>query len=332
MKQRQASKSMKSGSNLRTVFLGGIPIDTNKQELLDFLQIYDEVEYLDIAREKNSMACKGFAKAILKTEQGLQRLLSVGRHTIRGLEIGVKKWSKKSDYLREKDEVSRRKLYVRYHPSYTKDDLILHFSIFGYIESIDIKTDPWTNEQRNFAYVVFKTEEEARRAAQNSSIADKSQYILCELTTPSFLMPSDNRTTLCASPTLKHQFSPMSPTKQESSLSFEHSAGVRPKYGSMNNLCPRAHKASDSFGELNKNTNYCPGHYKGHVGSHQALFDIKEAPRKRNRATFNEFSGNGGSSLHGTKPTTKEFKWERVSSNHFDQNLCFSTNDQLATI
>ena len=333
MKQGKSSKSEKSGHKNRTIFLGGIPLDTNKQELREFIQQYDQVDFIELAKDQSRKACKGFAKAVLRTEKGIQRLLSAGPHTIRGLTIGIKKWSRKADYLREKDEVSKRKLYVRYHPSYSREDLVLHFSLFGQIESIDIKTDPWTNKPRNFAYIIFQTEDQAVHASKNCIVADKSQYIYCELTTPSYLMQPDAGTTLCASPTLKNLQSPFCPTKLESFQSFEPSMAFVPKYGSMNNLESYANQSIKSSRELPKNSKYCSVRFKGQVGSSQALFNIEEAqvkPRRR-PATCNELASAKSELFHESKPTTKLYRWHRVSSNHYEDNLFFTKNDLVFT-
>ena len=326
MSGRKSGKSGKGICNQRTVFLGGIPLDSTKSELLAFLTNFDDVEYLEIAKEKSNTSCKGFAKAVLRTDPGVQRLLASHTHFIRGLEIGVRRWSKKSDYLREKDEVSRRKLFVKYHPSYTRDDLMLHFSMFGHLESIDIKTDPWTNKPRHFAYIIFKTEEEARTASVNSVIQDKSQYIHCELTTPSYLMQHDyNKTAMCASPTWKN---PLSPTKQGSSPSFEPSAGFGPRVGSLN-LDAYGHTSLKSLTDLGHFSSYRLDRYTQKKGSCQCLFNIREEPAPRKHATCSEFPTQQIPVAHGTKPTSKKYRWRRVASNHMSTNLRIFKNERV---
>lgn len=201
----------------KTVFLGGIPLNTTQQDIIEFLSPFDQVLRVDIARDKYTKELKGYAKAVLKTEEGIQRLLHNRFHTIHGLPIGVKRWTNKQDYLKEKDEISRRKLFVRHHSSYTPDSLFHHFSQFGQVVSIDTKTEHFTNKYRNFSYVIFKSEEEAYEAAFYGSVSDKSSYIHCEMTTPSHLMV-ENKTSISGSPGMKR---PTKSTRLGTNLTFE---------------------------------------------------------------------------------------------------------------
>lgn len=187
----------------RTVFLGGIPIDSTKNEVLAYLEQFDCVQKLDIPKDKSTKILKGYAKAVLKTSEGVDRLLAQPFHFLKKLQVSVKRWTNKKDYLRQKDKVSRRKLFVRFHPIYDCEGLLEHFSCFGTIENLDTKTDPLTNLDRFIAYVTFSTEEEAAKAAKYGIITDRERYIYCEITTPSYIMTLENKTSLCGSPTLK---------------------------------------------------------------------------------------------------------------------------------
>jgi len=53
-----------------------------------------------------------------------------------------------------------RKLFVGGLPQHaTQDDIKTHFSQYGEIDNINLKTDPATNRSRGFAFVVFKSVE-----------------------------------------------------------------------------------------------------------------------------------------------------------------------------
>lgn len=314
-------KSGKSSPKERTVFLGGIPLDTTYQELMGYLSQFDEIEDIDIAIDKNSKECKGFAKAVLKTDQGIHRLLSISHHVIRGLEIGVKQWTKKADYLKEKDEVTKRKLFVRFHPSYNKDDLALHLSMFGHIESLEVKTHPLTNEKRNFAYVIFRTKEEARKAVLYGSITEKHQFISCEFTTPSFLMKNDTRSTHCKTPTLKNLSIKNWQKRQESNLSLDPML----TFQADKRRCTKRNKkiAICSLNALGNAPNNL--HHQGLMGNFHGLDEIRERPRKKKGIhTFNEFNISYNQLGHFTKPTSKYYDSQKVDLNHDQYNITYN--------
>lgn len=170
------------------VFLGGIPLDASRNDILEYLLQFDSVLGLEMAVDKKTRKNKGFAKANLKTSEGIDRMLSVQNHVLKGLTIGVKRWTNKVDYLKKKDEVSRRKLFVRHDSSITEQDLYEHFSQFGQLELLDYKVNSKTGFPRNIAYVVYSTEEEAQWAIQYGSYENADKYITCTLTTPSFIL------------------------------------------------------------------------------------------------------------------------------------------------
>ena len=212
------SKDAIESKERRTVFLGGIPLDATRYELIEYLSHFDKVIRVDIAKDKNTKIFKGYCKAVLETEAGVKRLISYPNHMIRGLHIGIKLWTNKMDYLKSKDEISKRKLFVRHHHHYKAADLYQHFSQFGRVENIDSKTEHFTNKHRNFSYVIFSSEQEALNAIAIANVEEKSNYIYCEFTTPSHLMVIENKTSLCGSPLLNAN---AKSTKQGTSLSFE---------------------------------------------------------------------------------------------------------------
>lgn len=229
------------------------------------------------------------------------------------------------DYLKKKDELSKRKLFVRHHPSYTTNDLFKHFSLFGRVENIDSKTEHFTNKFRNFSYVIFSSEEEAVYAAVHGNVLEKSSYVYCELTIPSHLMTVDNQTSLCGSPLLKAQ---AKSTKQGTTLSFEKHDVIGHNLGSMAfeeaakeiKSATIAHKQSSS-----KNSKIRPKPASSHeafLSDNRVLSKKKEeSPKNVNRGSTSlarEFI-----QLHYTKPTSKRYQLLHAQRQHSAENLVF---------
>lgn len=314
MKTAHAAKKV---CHPNTIFIGGLPLDTSRAELLEYLQAFDQVVDLDLAKDRKTGELKGFAKAALKTSAGVDRLIEMPVHRIRGLEIGIKRWTNKSEYLKGKDQVSKRKLYARYHPSYTKHDLIFHFSIFGNVVAVDEKIDHFTGKPRNFAYVIFEKEEEARNAALYGVIADKSQYIYCELTTPSYLMSIDSKASPCISPTFHD---PTKSTKQVTLQSFDRLEGNYFKIESLNFDEYGKNDASISGRIRNRGNNIATKQKLKNLGSHQVLINPADLqPMQRGIKTCQDLVQNIN---HTLKPTSSLYS-RRVDSNHFKENLLF---------
>jgi RNA recognition motif-containing protein len=212
-----AWRKKKQSKNM--VFIGGIPLDSTKIEILNFLEQYDRVVKLEMPKENYLSTLKGYAKAALKTSDGVERLLAQPHHFLKNLQVSVKRWINKAEHLREKDEISMRKLFVRYHPIYTRQELLEHFKVFGYVETLDAKKDPRTNMDRYIAYVTYSAVDEAVTAAHFGNIIDKDWYITCEITTPSYVINLENTSSLCTTPLWKDKYA--NTTKKGTFPSFE---------------------------------------------------------------------------------------------------------------
>lgn len=314
-------KASQQQSNM--VFLGGIPLDTRKEELKELLEKFDKVISLEIGRDKKTKLSKGFAKAVLRTELGVERLLQAPGLILRGLEIGIKRWTNKADYLKGKDEVSKRKLYVKYHPCWTKEDLLTHFSLFGQVETLELKNDPFTNQPRYFAYITFTSEADAARASSRGNVADKSQFIYCELTTPLYLMPSEGKSSVCASPLFKAPTKSTKPKTRQSLDMREDFLGTIPqslvydweyKTGNGRNEFSTSMQKFQSAGMFSSN----------HQKFARSLADL--VPKTKNTPCICQDLESGWrqtTKMHNIKPTKKGYQSMKIESNHFLTNLAF---------
>lgn len=176
------------------IFLGGIPLDTDREEFLAFLETFGPVNSLEIAcerrRKKNRQ--NGFAKATFCSLEDSKSFLEQPSHVFRGLVLGVKIWTDKSEHVQSKLDLNKKRLFVRHHPDLTESDLFRHFSRFGQIEEVDFKLDHASKVSRGFSFVLFTSEDTKLRAQTEGNLTDAERYITCEPCIPTSLMKRQN--------------------------------------------------------------------------------------------------------------------------------------------
>ena len=177
------------------IFVGGIPSELSASDILDYLANFGHVGLFEMPRDPVTFKCKGYAKAHIRNHHGFEALRSQKAHWIKGFNIGIKPWVEKSEYLTFKDELNKRKLFVKFSPLMNEQKLYNYFSQFGPLASIECKRDPQTNKPRNFGYVVFDQEMDANAAALNGNLFSRKQMIWCELTTPKFILDKQGKET-----------------------------------------------------------------------------------------------------------------------------------------
>lgn len=180
-------RSKKSEIAHHIVFLGGIPLTSTFESVKRFLEQCDEVKNLVLPRDKLSGKLKGYARALLATNEGIERLMSLPSPRIDGLLIGVSKWKSQSEYLNSKDLQGERKIFVKF-PAGTREEVLWeHFSTFGQVVDIDVKTDPSTNRGRNFCYVLFEDQQAAKESVSKQRHRVNGKIYRCEMSKPPHL-------------------------------------------------------------------------------------------------------------------------------------------------
>ena len=188
-------KPASTGGLMPNLFIGGITPLLGVFDIREYLSAFGSIEWLDMPQDPITLKWKGYAKARLASDEGLELLLSQASHYVKGIEVFIKPWVNKKEYLKSKDEVSRRKLFVKFQPMMTKGQLFRHFSRYGSIQNIELKFDPLTRQPRFFGYIVFQREEDAHYASIKGSISEKTQFIWCSLTTPKFILDKEGQST-----------------------------------------------------------------------------------------------------------------------------------------
>lgn len=175
------------------LFIGGIPLQATFEELHRYLSHFDEVVSLFMPRDSHTKIIKGYAKAHMKTEEGTFRILRCPKHVIRGLEIGISQWIDKNQYLSQKDQASKRKVFVKYHPMVTERELEDYFQQFGVISQLENKSNHITKEPRYFCYITFEDAYSAQVAADQSIHEINGKWITCLMSKPSHVLRTEKR-------------------------------------------------------------------------------------------------------------------------------------------
>ena len=182
--------SQGSGTEHCTVFIGGLPLSAEWQDVHDYLVQFGEPKSLHLPRCKKTNRIKGYAKATLASPHSVALLLRQPRHIIRGLSVGISLWKKKTEYVPLKDEERHRKVHVRFEVNFSREQLEEYFSKFGSIQHVDLRCNPITQEPRNFCYITFDS---AASALKVASIRNHSYYgnsLICEMSKPIHFSPS----------------------------------------------------------------------------------------------------------------------------------------------
>jgi hypothetical protein len=152
----------------RTIFVGGIPIDSTVRSIASYLSQFDAVEKIQVPKDPSTGILKGYAKAVLASTEGVKFITSQPSHFIGGLKVGILKWQNQSSYLNRKDRLTERKVHIRVPPGISKHILYEYFSCFGKVDDVVLKIHPFTKEQRNFCYVIFDSMLAAQEVVDNS--------------------------------------------------------------------------------------------------------------------------------------------------------------------
>lgn len=150
----------------RILFIGGIPLDSSYSEVFFFLSGFDTVKWLRVETDEFERP-KGYAYAMLATDGGYHRVLSLPCWKLRNVSVGVKIWKDPKKYLLEKDELQRRKVFVkRLSPYTTEKTMVQYFSQFGELERVDLRKNHEDNTSRRIGFVTFMTNEAAEKCLE----------------------------------------------------------------------------------------------------------------------------------------------------------------------
>lgn len=184
---RKAKVESLSENISQPIFIGGIPLETTMEQMYEYLEKFDEVVLLQMPVDKETNRIKGYAKAILKTEEGTQRIVNYKPHKIHGLEFGISSWVDKDNYLKKKDRICSRKAFIKFHYKLKADDIRNYMSGFGEIENLELKVDHYTKKPRYFGYVTYVDQKSAEAAVFQTNHIINGRWLTTESSKPTHL-------------------------------------------------------------------------------------------------------------------------------------------------
>lgn len=173
--------SQQESRESRTIFVGGIPVDMQAADLSDYLSKFDRVEKLQVPVDRCRGVFKGYAKAVLATALGVEKIVSHIQHILGGLKDGILRWQSRESFIESKDELMRRKVHVRLPDEYTWQDLHGYFSQFEGLEEVIVKNHPITKRPRNFCYILFTSKVNAQRVVDLSPHTVNDLQLECNI-------------------------------------------------------------------------------------------------------------------------------------------------------
>ncbi|BHF77448.1 hypothetical protein SprV_0602055300 [Sparganum proliferum] len=143
----------------RKLFVGGLTSETSEKNLSDYFVNFGEVVSCAVKICRETGQSRGFGFVVLSTPE----------HRLNGKKIDPKPAKCNKD--------TQRKVFVGgLDPEVTQEQVEEHFSQFGKVEAVDLPFDNIKGRRKNYVFVVFSSENEAKKAAsvERQEICGKS--------------------------------------------------------------------------------------------------------------------------------------------------------------
>ncbi|XP_061034159.1 heterogeneous nuclear ribonucleoprotein D-like [Eubalaena glacialis] len=132
------------------MFIGGIPRDTSKQALLEYLTQFGEMIDFTIKTYPDSGVSRGFGFVLFKDSAAVEKVLQVKEHKLDGRTIDLKRAK-----AIELKPPPRRVFVGGLNPQLSEEKIREYFGAFGVIENIDLPVSPGTNKRRAFCFITY---------------------------------------------------------------------------------------------------------------------------------------------------------------------------------
>lgn len=144
-------------SEERKIFVGGISAETTGEDLLSFFSQFGAVNQAQVKYDRMTGRSRGFAFVEFAQGEACQKALKQREQTIKGKQVEIKPAKSREN----------KKVFVGGLPSdFPEDKLRENFEKYGKVEDIEWPFDRQRNVKRNFAFIVFDTEEGADKASE----------------------------------------------------------------------------------------------------------------------------------------------------------------------
>lgn len=310
------------------VFVGGIRAGVDLERILDYIGGHCFIEHFEIPRDPSSGESSCYAKAQLHGP-GIKFLFGKPNHNVGGTSLSFKPWVTRKDYLFQKDENNKKKIFVRYHPLLNQTELYSYFSEFGCIEEVDCKVNPKSKKPRNFGFITYKFAEDAEKATRHGNLFTRYQKIWCELVVPKFQV-TKKKSGGGPSSKGKQNSGMESPIQTNRLCSFEDLQAESVKLErELRRDCQQTEDASKSqqFDSCSMYGGGMPCQDRQQPRDNKSLDLEMEAPKKQEQFAFKFEKGGDRSKvddssprqLHAMKPTSKRYPISartNVEANH----------------
>jgi len=162
--------SEESGAVMRVddkkLFIGSLTHSMNEATILEYFKTFGDI--VDVKLIKNSLTgvSRCFAFVTFLEEDGLEAALSAPQHTLDGASICCGRARGKPG-----------KTFVGNLGSITSQALQAHFQQFGTVLEVVRPVDKITNEEKNYAFVTFARDEDARKLIRLGSSCINGQRV-----------------------------------------------------------------------------------------------------------------------------------------------------------
>ena len=148
-------------SEVSLIFIGGIPKEVSKNDLLEYISEYGQLERFSVPFRGIRKHHKGFAKVLFSSATEMNAFLACPRHVLGNVAVGVSKWFSKFDNHSLNLNPTENKIFFRFKGDINQKDLYQYFSRFGIVESFHEKINYKTNMSKNFGFVTHTNPESA---------------------------------------------------------------------------------------------------------------------------------------------------------------------------
>jgi hypothetical protein len=143
----------------RKVFIGGISWDTAEPDLFEYFSRFGEVVSVNIKYDQSTGRSRGFGFIEFGTTDATNEAIKQKIHDIKGKQCEVKRAMSREN----------KKVFVGgISNDFPAEDLKNYFNKYGEVEEVELPMDKTTNRRRNFVFVVFKDENGANRAVEQT--------------------------------------------------------------------------------------------------------------------------------------------------------------------
>jgi hypothetical protein len=159
-----------AGNGIR-VFVGGIPVDTSQQDLIDSFSFYGRLAAARVLRDGQTGRGRGFGFVIFANEADAKRCCEQESRPLRDRMVTVRIADPEfggqpqvKNYNAAAPASNGARVFIGGMPNCSDTEIAEHFRQFGTVLATKVVTDRDTGKPRGFGFCLFSSEAEADRA------------------------------------------------------------------------------------------------------------------------------------------------------------------------